>query len=235
MRRALAAVLFTLLPCGAAPAIVGQADEAVPLFVRHTLKVIIPKGACSAVVVGPQLAMTAAHCVVGASSVKIAGTQTGLIEAVKVVSHPHFANRANDAADIAVLKTAKVLPGTVLPAMLGARPVRPGETLIAVGYGLQDGGKRDGSARMAALAVAQIFANSFTLADPVALGERPKRGACGGDSGAPVFSSQGGSLFLVGIISGSDNCGGTTLVISLAPYRNWIEQTSRQLDAQLGP
>jgi secreted trypsin-like serine protease len=218
-----------------APAIVGQAEQPGPLFLHRTLKVILPKGMCSAVVIGPQLVMTAAHCVTGVSSAKMAGATTGLIETTKIAPHPRFAGSAAPDADIALLKPAKALPEMMSPATLVARPVRKGESLTVVGYGLHDRGKPDGAARMAALLVTEVFDNAFTLGDPVSMGELSKRGACNGDSGAPAFSLQGGGLFLVGIVRGSDYCGGTTLVTSLVLYRAWIEETARQLGAQLGP
>jgi secreted trypsin-like serine protease len=239
MLRTLAALVCSLLLCGTAAALVGEAEQASPYFVNRTLQVFVQKSICSAVVVGPQLVMTAAHCLAGAKSVKVGLSNAVATEAARFASHPEYkhsgATVKDVRADIGLIKSEKSLDASLLPAVVATRPVRMGESLTVVGYGLQDNGKRDGKARMATFSVTESFDNEFALGDPASFGAHVRRGACNGDSGAPVFSMQGGGLFLVGIVSATDYCGGLTFVTSLAPLRKWIEGTAQQWDAQLGP
>ena len=59
-------------------------------------------------------------------------------------------------------------------------------------------------------------------------------GACTGDSGGPVYASEGGRPVVSGIVSwttgrGSARCGALTGTVPVAPHRRWIEEAVRGL------
>lgn len=236
MRRTLTALACSLSLCVSALAIVGDAEQADWRIVRPALMVFGPHGTCTGVTLGSDLALTAAHCVITAANVKVVGPGTGWTDVKEIVPHPQLsAVPARTTPDLAILKLFTHLPIGFAPMFAGARPVVTGERLIVVGYGLHDDGKRDNTARMATLTVTNYYNNMIGLTDQDAVGERAARGACGGDSGGPVFAVRSGTPFLVGIVTGGIWCGGTTYVTPLAPYHGWIVETARQFGSRLGP
>ncbi len=66
-------------------------------------------------------------------------------------------------------------------------------------------------------------------------------GACAGDSGAPAFRDNDGTLAIIGVVSWSTGpkltagCGGLTGITPLVRYRAWIVDTARALGSPLGP
>jgi len=236
MRRTLTTLACSLALCVSARAIVGDAEQADWRIVRPALMVAGPLGTCSGAVLGPDLVLTAAHCVTTTAYVEVAGYGTGWIGVSEIVQHPQFSpGAALLKADLALLKLYMPPPTGFVPALLGSRPVGSGERLIVVGYGLQDNGKRDNFARMATLTVTNQYDDKLGLTDQDAMGERSTRGGCGGDSGGPVFAARGGAPFLVGIVTAGSWCGGTTYVTPLTPYHSWITETARQLRSRIGP
>ena len=79
------------------------------------------------------------------------------------------------------------------------------------------------------------------LFDPKTKGESPGLGACGGDSGAPVFRDKDGRIVIIGVVSWSTGpkleagCGGLTGVTPLSRYLAWIVNTARMLSSPLAP
>jgi secreted trypsin-like serine protease len=219
--------------CGSAAAIVGDAELANWLVVRPAVMVASPRGTCSGAILRSDLVLTAAHCLIATSTAKVAGPGSGWIGVKESVPHPQF-NAGTARADLALLKLSARLPTGLAPALLGLRSVATDERVIVVGYGLQDEGKRESVARMATLVVSDHRQDTVALADRQAWGERAKRGSCQGDSGGPVFSLRGGIPLLVGVVRGSNHCGGITFVTPLAPYQHWIEDTARQLGSPFG-
>ena len=180
--------------------------------------------------------LTAAHCVVSATNIKIAGPGVGWTDVQEAVPHPQFSAGARPTADIALLKLHKLLPAWLVPALLGGRPVAAGERLIVAGHGLAvpDDFWTFGTARMTTLTVSRFYYNLLELSDRAAIGEYAKLGSCKGDSGGPAFAIRSGAPLLIGIIVGGF-CGGATFVTPVAPYRDWIVETAQQLGSQLGP
>src|SRR5207253_179216 len=124
-------------------------------------------------------------------------------------------------ADVALLKLAAPLPGTIAPAPLAAlRPVVAGDRLLVGGYGVavRRDGRTGGTVRDATLIATTDLSSTLQvrLANPETRGARAAIGACTGDSGAPVFVQEAMRVAVVGVVSWStgpnlsDGCGGLT-------------------------
>jgi hypothetical protein len=243
-----------------AAAIVGDAETANWAIVRPALKLSSPRGVCSAAMVGRDLALTAAHCVTAISgtycvdtvsqfdlaatpancvmvpaSFNVAGPNSAWIDVKEIVLHPEYSRHKRQGPDLALIQLVKPLPAGLTPPLFSTRPIRTGDRLTIAGYGINDSGKADGTARMATLTVLSADRhNTFELATRAMIGERPMLGACGGDSGAPAYDLRLGAPFLVGIVFGG-SCGVRTSITAIHPYREWISDTAKRLDAVLGP
>jgi secreted trypsin-like serine protease len=66
-------------------------------------------------------------------------------------------------------------------------------------------------------------------------GQQITIGACGGDSGSPVFQTKSDGTKVIGVVSWAagpnktKGCGGITGATPLSPYRQWIEETVTKL------
>jgi hypothetical protein len=216
----------------AAHAIVGGAEEAGPLA-RSSLMVLSSKGGvCSAVVVAPDVVLTAAHCVTDADEHRVhfrdeTGEPVLIAPAAKIV-HPGFNPRAVEerrrSIDLALIRVPAPLPARFTQAALsGAVPTRD-STLVVGGYGVvrEGDGKSTGTFRTTRLKVTEPFGPSAVL---VWL-EGAVAGACQGDSGGPI--SLGTSVSAITTWAkgtGRSSCGRTTQGILLGPQREWIDRT----------
>ena len=193
---------------------------------------------CSGVALGRELVLTAAHCVLPGADYKIvefdAARQPQLRDVARITAHPKFdlqamlAHRAT--ADVALVRLAAPLAGVEPAALAPPLSVAPGDRFTVAGYGvaIRHDGKSGGTVRAAALiATGKPGTLQIRLVDPTTKGERPGLGACTGDSGAPVFTTNG-VAGLIGVVSwstgpgNSAGCGGLTGVTPLFLYRNWI-------------
>jgi secreted trypsin-like serine protease len=79
------------------------------------------------------------------------------------------------------------------------------------------------------------------LFDSATRGQSAGLGACTGDSGAPAFRDENGTLTIIGVVSWSTGpnltggCGGLTGITPLVRYRQWILDTARMLGSPLAP
>jgi len=256
MRGTLSAFVCAALLCRPAAAIVGDAELADWGIVRPALMIAGPRGSvCSAAIIGRDLLLTAAHCVTAKSDIEcvdassrahigttdqscvmagrfvVTGPGSTWRGAKAIVLHPEYDHSQKRGPDLALVKLDGPLAANLTPAMLATRPVQRGDRLTIVGYGLNDSGKLDRKARMATFTVDR----SLRLIDPAPLGQEPKLGARGGDSGAPVFAMRLGSPLLVAIVTGREGTGIRTVIEPIAAHREWIWSTAQQLGSQLGP
>jgi hypothetical protein len=257
MRTTLSAFVCSVLFYQPAAAIVGDAEIADWRIVRPALMIASQLGVCSAAMIGQDLALTAAHCVtvppdVGcevdsrsdnqtaeesclmmAGEFIVAGPDTGWIPVQAVRPHPHYNSSRRQGPDLALVKLAQPLPSNLAPAMLASRPVQRGDRLTVVGYGINDSGKRDRTARMATFTVGE----SLTLIEPSPLGKAATLAAAKGDSGAPVFDTLHGSPLLVAIVTAGvgASISPMTVIEPIEAHREWIWTTARQLGSQVGP
>jgi secreted trypsin-like serine protease len=207
---------------------------------------------CSGALIAPDLVLSAAHCIGPGADYKLvlydAQRRPELRDIRRVAAHPQFnmqgilAHRAS--ADVALLQLAAPLPPSKTPAPLGAplEPLSPGQPFVVAGIGVttRGDGKSGGVVRAASLvATGQPGRLQIRLVDPATNNTRPGLGACTGDSGAPVFQQQSGSMVIIGVVSWSTaaqnaaGCGGLTGTTPLTLYRDWILKTARDWGAAL--
>ena len=250
MRRILVLALFTLsAPAGA---IVGDAPAAL-INGRHAVMIVGSGGTfCTGAAIARDLVLTAAHCVTPGADYKLVdhdrARQPRLLDVREVARHPKFDMQTflnhRATADVALLKLARPLPETIVPAVLSRTMATPkvGDRLTVLGYGVarRGDGRTGGTLRAATLAVTGKPGNlQIRLFDRATAGKRAGLGACTGDSGAPVFTTPVPAL--IGVVSwstGPDNaegCGGLTGVTPLQLYRRWIVDTARRLGSPLTP
>jgi hypothetical protein len=249
------AILGFLVAADVAAAMVGGAPPADMTSARHVVLMVGSRGTtCTGVAIARDLVLTAGHCVLPGADYKLmefdAAGDPKLRDVAAIARHPQFdlaallAHRAT--ADVALLKLATPLPAPLAPAPLAAadRAVGVGDPFMVAGYGLatRGDGRSGGTLRAATLvATGQPGTLQVRLFDPNTKGETAGRGACTGDSGAPVFDMSGGRLAVIGVVSWSTGpklaagCGGLTGVTPLTRYRAWIVETAGKLGSALVP
>lgn len=232
-------------------AMVGGAAPSDPALARHLVMIVSPHGFCTGAAVARDLVLTAAHCVPAGGDLKLiekdASGTPQLRDIARVARHPQYMaeNFAKHrvTADVALVKLARLLPASIVPAPLGVpqKPVAPGDRFTVAGYGLGTAGepKSGGRARQAHLTVTgQPGTLQIRLVDDKTRGERPGQGSCEGDSGAPAFDLTGIPT-VIGVVSVATGaklaagCGGLTIVTPLARYRDWIVKTAREMGSPL--
>ncbi|MGO4572810.1 S1 family peptidase [Microvirga sp. 2TAF3] len=233
MKRLVATILATVLSATGACAIVGGAEDRGPLS-RTTVMVLSSNGGvCSAVVVGRDVVLTAAHCVTGAAEHRVhfrdeAGSPMLIAPAAKAV-HPGYDAKAIEtrrrSIDLALVRIPEALPARFERALLGTAHPRKDETVTVGGYGLAREGeaKTTGTFRIANLKVVEPYGPSQILLWSQGTGAM---GACQGDSGGPM-ASDGAVVAITSWSSAAKGrgCGGMTQGILLGPQRPWIDRT----------
>ena len=197
-------------------------------------------GFCSALVLNSRMLLTAAHCLRPLSDMAVYyrdGSGAPVIIPVEAaVAHPLYRpdaiERRVESIDLALIKTARPLD----PRFFGARfasdeALSVGDAVILSGYGVAREGdwKSGGELRSVRLAVrAPASKVLIWAADPTGA----EAGACGGDSGAPIWSADGRTAIAIVAWAQAPHgkgCGGLTQGPLLAPLREWIEETERKL------
>jgi len=244
MKRFATLLLATVLSGTGAHAIVGGREDQGPLARQSVMVLSSNGGVCSAVVVAPDVVLTAAHCVTGAAEHRVhfrdQDGQPVLIEPAAKAVHPGYDPKAIEARrrsiDLALVRTPEALPSRFERAALAATKPGKDETVTVGGYGLAREGdaKTTGTFRTASLKVIEPYGPSKILLWSQGTGVM---GACQGDSGGPMASGDA----VVAITSWSSpakgrGCGGVTQGILLGPQRAWIDRTleSWQRAAQWG-
>ncbi len=235
-----ALVAFAAALSGApAGAVVGPSESGAR-FADHLVMVLSRggdhEGFCTGIVLGPRAVLTAAHCLRPTRDMAIvyrdAADKPVLIAVAAAVSHPLY--RANAIAerqvsiDLALVETETPLDSRFTPPPLaeGDGPAI-GQDAILAGYGVAREGAptSGGTLRSARLKVRAPLSSILLWADDAAGGA----GACGGDSGAPLFLSDGETVAaVVAWTSGAEpgkRCGDVTQGPLIAPQRAWIEAT----------
>ena len=237
---------FVLFWSSLAPvtAMVGTPDGADPVA-TSVVTIVGSRGTfCSGAVIAPDLVMSAAHCTQPGAEYQIvlydSRRQPQLHPVRRVASHPQFrigdilAHRAS--ADVALLQLVEPLSLTPLPIGAPAEPLAAGRrfTVAGVGVSRRGDGRTGGVVRSAKLeATGRPGRLQIRLVDPATQNASPGKGACTGDSGAPMLEEQNQRAVVVGVVSwstgpgNSEGCGGLTGVTPLSLYRDWVLQTMR--------
>ncbi len=233
MKRSAVLLMAATLSATAAQAIVGGTEDSGPLARRSVMVLSSNGGVCSAVVVAPDVVLTAAHCVTGAAEHRVhfrdeAGQPVLIAPAAKAV-HPAYDAKAIEtrrrSIDLALVRVPEPLPQRFEAASLATEGLAAGETVTVGGWGLARKGdaRTTGTFRTASLRVVEPYGPSRILLWSRGTGAV---GACQGDSGGPMASGEA----VVAITSWStaaqgQGCGGLTQGILVAPQRAWIDQT----------
>jgi len=234
-------------------AMVGGAPPATGSVRNSVVTILSSYGTfCTATAVTRDLLLTAGHCVEPDGRYKLADTVPGqvpaLIDVARTARNPQFDIKRLSAhlatADVALLKLAGPAPARMTPARIAGdnEQVAIGDVLTVAGIGVTVRGadRLDGLVHAATLAVTGHPSSlEIRLFDPATKGTSAGLGACTGDSGAPAFRDENGSLVVIGVVSWSTGpnltggCGGLTGLTPLQRYRSWIVDAARSLGSPL--
>jgi hypothetical protein len=208
---------------------------------------------CSGVVIGPDLVLTAAHCVLERATYRVVAVDRRFrrhaIPATAAAMHPAFVAgttpRTQPGVDLAILKLAQPLGRDFVPIdPRGAARIGKGQPVALAGFGVAGEGQK-GTARvlretrLVNLGTLQVANRVMVVADQQRLAQVTGAGACRGDSGGPILAGGAGGYRLLGIVSWSSGavtstvpsaCGGLTAVTPIAEHAGWIAEGADALN-----
>ncbi|WP_230531863.1 S1 family peptidase [Microvirga roseola] len=212
---------------------------------------------CSGAVVGPDLVLTAAHCVTDRATYRVVAANRTFkpqrFRVTVIAMHPSFVRgttpRTQPGVDLALLKVDRPFGPDYLaldPRQAGS--VGLGSSVVIAGFGVLSERQRRTArtlreASLISLGPVQVANRVLIIADRARLAETAGAGACRGDSGGPILTANGGVYRLFGIVSWSSGalrprdlsaCGGLTAVTPVAEHIDWINASIRMLSAPNG-
>ncbi|MBJ6126200.1 S1 family peptidase [Microvirga splendida] len=208
---------------------------------------------CSGVLVGPDLVLTAAHCVIDRAAYRVTALNRALrpqrFNVAALAIHPTFVPgttpRTQPGVDLAVVKLDRPIGRDFLPLdPTQAGRIDVGDQVTIAGYGVLSERAR-GTARklrqtnLVSLGSIEVANRVLIVADRVRLAETEGAGACRGDSGGPILAATPSGYQLYGITSWSSGalrtrtpsaCGGLTAVTPVVEHLRWIVSSMQSLN-----
>ncbi len=254
----LASAVFGLLTGSAQAVLLGSPSRDPDGLRRSVVSIENSMGElCSGAVIGPDLVLTAAHCVIDHASYRVIAVgrtfKPQRFRVAAVAAHPSFVSgttpRTQPGVDLAILKLERPLGpefSAFDPSLAGR--IGTGDPVTIAGFGVLSE-QRKGTARtlrqtnLVSLGPIQVANRVMIVADGERLAETTGAGACRGDSGGPILAATRGGYRLFGIVSWSSGalhtqapsaCGGLTAVTPVAEHLGWIAQGVRSLNGLEG-
>lgn len=208
---------------------------------------------CSGVVVGPDLVLTAAHCMTDQASYRVNALNRAFrpqrFNVAALAVHPTFVPgttpRTQPGIDLAILKLDRPLGPDFLaldPSQAGRIDVGDGVTIAGFGV-LSERARRTArtlrQTNLVSLGPIEVANRVLIVVDRNRLAETAGAGACRGDSGGPILAATQAGYLLYGITSWSSGplrsrqpsaCGGLTAVTPIAEHLRWISSSMRSLN-----
>jgi hypothetical protein len=179
---------------------------------------------CTATVIAPGVALTAAHCArVGGTALRLSETSASVAIRDPIV-HPVL--------DVMVFHFDDAVAKLVQPLALFGGSIGPdweGELATLAGVGRTETGEV-GQLRFVREPIVGVSATEITV-DGMG-----RSGACGGDSGGPLLvEDRSGALSIAGVLDrGAASCLGVDVFVKVEAFADWLRETTAISAPKLG-
>ena len=213
-------------------------------WISHTVVALISKNhageaLCTASLVAPDLAITAAHCVTSEDlspsllqlvfAKDIHSARADQIRVIDRVEIPAEWNPAHspekDTSDVALIHIVGELPTGYSPSDLLPfdHEFASGEKAILAGYGISNASANSGAGVLRKTEV-NVLNPNYSEAE-IEFDQSKGGGACHGDSGGPAYLMINQHPYLFGITSrGAGNCDIDVIYTKISAYQDWFTE-----------